>query len=419
MSDAPLAAAAPPRLTRADQVRAGLILLTLALFTTASLVHYAMGVMALAGIVEFVRERHWHHPLARTLGMLFALLWLPMLIAWPTAVSREHTAGVVLPYLHLLPAAWFVARACLNPAVRRVVSQGAVILAAFIAIDAFVQLFWHQDLFGYPYKRGVLKGVFHPKQRLGLFLAVFAPLYGATVLGWCRRHVALVVLLVPMAVVLLMSLKRSAWIMLVFGLLFFALAWVRRPGVRRLALSRVLVVALLLALAAGATLSNASLRARLAETSGVFSTDLARFDKASAYRLTLWRTGLRIFADHWLTGIGPRGFRHAYADYAPKDDFWLKRTGQGQTHPHQVLLEIAIETGVIGLVAFLVFYGRLLARLLRAPRDTPVPAWLVGAAVAWLPLNAHLAFYGSYWSSLAWLVLAIGLAETATAREAA
>ena len=413
MNDAPAAAeeAKAAKRCASNYAKAGLILATLSLFVSEHLVHYAMGLMALLGVIDGLRDpralREWR---ARQLLALFGLLWLPMVCAYPGAVAPDHTLHTVLPYLHLLPAAYFVMRACTDIDVQRLVTVGAAMLVAFGALDAFVQLIWHTDLFGYPYDRGVLKGVFYPKQRLGLFLAVFAPLYVDAVLRWCRDHPRLWLLLVPLLVVVLMSLKRSAWIMLVFGLLAYVLLQLRlRPWSwhrRRLAQFGLLVL-----LAGSLAVINPSLRARLTATSGLFSSEAAAIDAATAYRVTLWRTGVRIFSDHWLTGIGPRGFRHVYADYAPRDDFWVKRTGHGQTHPHQFVLEIAIETGAIGLAAFTLFYAMLLRLLSRPSVGRVAPVWLLGAAVAWLPLNAHLAFYGAYWSSLAWLMLAVGLAE--------
>ena len=392
-----------------DYARAGLILAALALFVSEHLVHYAMALMAVLGVLDAVREpralRDWR---SRQLLILFGLLWLPMVAATISAYAPEHSARTVFPYLHLLPASYFVLRACTDAAVLRLVTAGAVLLVGFVAFDAFVQLIWHTDLFGYPYDRGVLKGVFYPKQRLGLFLAVFAPLYVDVVRRYCRDQPRLWLLLVPLLVVVLMSLKRSAWIMLVFGMLAYLFLQARQVAWNR---RRVLQFGALLLLAGSLAIMNPNLRGRLLSTSDLFSTQAADIDAATAYRLTLWRTGVRIFADHWLTGIGPRGFRHVYADYAPADDFWIKRIGHGQTHPHQFLLEIAIETGVIGLLAFVVFYGRLW-RLLRAPSlDGRASIWLLSGAVAWLPLNAHLAFYGAYWSSLAWLLLAVGLAQ--------
>ena len=413
MSDAPAAAeeANGAQLRASNYARAGLILATLALFVSEHLVHYAMGLMAVLGVIDALRDRRalreWR---SRQLLILFGLLWVPMLCAYPGAVAPDHTLHTVLPYLHLLPAAYFMMRACTDIDVRRLVTTGAAMLVGFVAFDAFVQLIWHTDLFGYPYDRGVLKGVFYPKQRLGLFLAVFAPLYVDVVLRWCRDQPRLWLLLVPLVVVVLLSLKRSAWIMLAFGLLAYLLLHLRlRPwswSGRRLAQCGLLVL-----LAGSLAVLNPSLRARLTATTGLFSTQAADIDAATAYRLTLWRTGVHIFADHWLTGIGPRGFRHVYAEYAPADDFWVKRIGHGQTHPHQFLLEIAIETGVIGLVAFTLFYGMLLRLLSRPTWGRVAPVWLLSATVAWLPLNAHLAFYGAYWSSLAWFMVAVGLAE--------
>ena len=413
MKDVPPAAEAPIGAEqRANSyAKAGLILVTLTLFVSEHLVHYAMGLMALLGVVEAVRHpaalRAWH---ARQLLLLFVLLWVPMVIASVNAVAPAHTLRTVLPYLHLLPAAYFMMRACVDVEVQRLVTLGAALLLAFVALDAFVQLIWHQDLFGYPYDRNVLKGAFYPKQRLGLILAVFAPLYIDAVIRWCRVHPRLWLLLVPLVVVILMSLKRSAWIMLVFGLLAYLLLHLRLRQAQRHG-RRITQFVLLLVLAGGLAAMNPTLRARLHDTSGLFSTNAQAIDEATAYRLTLWRTGARIFADHWLTGIGPRGFRHIYAEYAAPDDFWIKRIGSGQTHPHQFMFEIAIESGVIGLAAFIAFYTVLLRLLSRPTSGRVVPVWLLGAAVAWLPLNAHLAFYGAYWSSLAWLLLAVGLAE--------
>ena len=395
----------------ASYAKAGLILVTLTLFVTEHWVHYGMGLMALFGVIEVLRHpqacRDWR---VAQLAVMFGLLWVPMLLAVPGAVASTHTLHTVLPYLHLLPAAYFIMRACTDGGVRRLVTSGAALLVAFVAFDAFVQLLWHRDLFGYPYDRGVLKGVFYPKQRLGLVLAVFTPLYADVVLRWCRHYPRLWLLWVPLVVVILMSLKRTAWIMLTFGMLAYLVLLIRDHAASN-NWRRVLQGVLLLALACSLGTMNPTLRARLAATSGVFSTQATTIDEATAYRLSLWRTGVRIFADHWLTGIGPRGFRHVYIDYAPRDDFWVKRTGSGQTHPHQFTLEVAIETGVIGLLGYALFYGMLL-RLLWRPNFEPVaPVWLLGAASAWLPLNAHLAFYGAYWSALGWLMLAIGLAE--------
>ena len=400
-------AAAPSSVTYG---KAGLILLTLALFATAHLVHYAMALLALGGVIECVcRPQLARSGRGPTLLVLFLLIWVPMLAAVPGAVARGHTINTVFAYLHYLPAAYFVMRACSEPEVRHLVTRGAALLVTFVAIDAFIQLIWHRDLFGYPYEAGILKGVFYPKQRLGLLLAVLCALEIEVVREWCRRYPRLWLLLIPLVIVILMSLKRAAWLMLALSLLGYLALRLRRG--LRLRRKWLLQAALIVLLATGATAMNPVMKARLVETSGMFSTNAKALDVATAYRWSLWQTGSAMVRAHWLLGIGPRGFRHAYRDFAPPDDFWMRLNGRGQTHPHLFLLEVLIETGGVGLIGLVLFYGLLVRLLLRPSVGRMVPVWLLSAAVASFPLNAHMAFYSAYWSTLVWLLIGAGLAE--------
>lgn len=387
---------------------AGLVLLAFASFATEHLVHYPVGLMALLGLLRVVtRPGELQQPAGRRLVLLFACVWVPMLVASVDAVAPGHAWKTTLLYLHLLPAAWFVVNVCRDEAVLRLVTQGTAVLVLFAGFDAFAQLIWGVDLFGYPYEDGILKGVFHPKQRLGLFLAVFAPLCIEVVIGWNRTFPRVWLLLVPLVIVILMSLKRSAWLMLAVGLCAY-LALLLRGG--RTSWRALPVVPLLLALTfAGATaMMSPVLKDRLSVTGGLLSLDADTFDAATGHRFSLWQTGAAMVRAHWLNGVGPRGFRHAYVEHAPPDDFWLERSGSGQTHPHLLVLEVAVETGLTGLAAWLLFYVLVLRDTWRSAGGSACSVWLLCAAVAAFPLNAHLAFYGSYWATLVWLLLAVG-----------
>ena len=141
----------------------------------------------------------------------------------------------------------------------------------------------------------------------------------------------------------------------------------------------------------------------------MFSTDFATADIATSHRLSLWKTGLAVARAHWLNGVGPRGYRTVYRDFAEADDFWINRGKTGQTHPHLMALEISVETGAVGLIG----YGAVLFLLVRniwrrRTRDPASAVCLMVVLVAWFPLNAHLAFYGSYWSTIVWIMIALG-----------
>ena len=141
----------------------------------------------------------------------------------------------------------------------------------------------------------------------------------------------------------------------------------------------------------------------------LFSADFETADIATSRRLTLWKTGAGIARAHWLNGVGPRGYRTVYRDFAAADDFWILRGTKGQTHPHLMVLEVITETGLIGLFGYalgLLLLAKAISRLRQ--HDPGAAVCLIVAAVAWFPLNAHLAFYGSYWSNIGWLVFALG-----------
>ena len=81
----------------------------------------------------------------------------------------------------------------------------------FCCVDALLQYFTGSDVFGYPYDGQILKGLFYPKQRLGIILAVFSPLYFEAVRQLSQRNRFVWLLMIPLIVVLMLTLKRSAW----------------------------------------------------------------------------------------------------------------------------------------------------------------------------------------------------------------
>ena len=383
-----------------------LVLLSFALLCTEHAFHYAIALLMLGGLAAFARAPRalFDDPALRAFSAAFLCLWLPMLASLPDAVNPAHAGKTALAYLHFWPAGLCIVLACRDPRLRRWLLAGVAGVIAFWLADALLQLVTGRDLFGHPPAGDILTGAFYPKQRLGLVLAVLTPVYFLGVAWLARRRPLAWLLLLPLFLVILLSLKRTAWIMLAVslaGLLWLACAR-RQGGGRRAMLA--LVVALGVVGGAALTLDPA-LKARIHATAGLLSGDFETIDRATSYRLTLWRTGWAMFGAHPVNGVGPRGYRHAYAQHAPPGDFWLARGG-GQTHPHLMSLEVAVETGALGLAGYAAFLWLVLARFRRAD-DEVQAAWALCALAATFPLNAHLAFYGSYWSTIVWLTVAL------------
>ena len=397
---------------------AALVLLAVAGLATKNLSHYPMGIMSLLGMWHAARAPRiviWS-PDGRFLSGLFMCIWLPMLMSLPDAAHLSRASETTIAYFHFLPAGLYMLYMLRDLEVRRIVLIGVTGIVGFWCVDGVIQLLFGRDLFGYPYDGSVLKGVFYPKQRFGLVISVFAPLLCYAAWRFSKQTPWAWLTLLPLVVGVTFSLKRTAWIMLLAALVMFAVCFMRTT---RTNVTRVVTLIVVSALFVGVTVfSVPKLHTQVTDTLDIFSTDFKTADVATSHRLSLWKTGLSVARAHWVNGVGPRGFRTVYREFASSDDFWIARGNSGQTHPHLMTLEVFVETGVIGLLGYALCLSMLARRAWRQRKIHPAGcALLIVAVVAWFPLNAHLAFYGSYWANIAWLAISLGCASLATTSE--
>jgi O-antigen ligase len=104
-------------------------------------------------------------------------------------------------------------------------------------------------------------------------------------------------------------------------------------------------------------------------------------DDTTRDRLAMLEAGRRLVVVHPLTGVGPGQLEHVYAQVAPPQA--LRRS---TSHLHNTPLQIVVERGVVGLVAWLtIFVGFLIhgiAILRRLPRDATGDRALVLGSLA-------------------------------------
>ncbi len=220
-----------------------------------------------------------------------------------------------------------------------------------------------------------LTGTFGSAAYLGaataLLLPVLAGLAGDRALDG-RLRAAAAAALPLLAVACLGSGARAAW----FGLVIAAVvtAWARRAWVRSHAGTMLAGVALL---AVAVLLSPAA--DRLAA--------LGDADAAGGQgRLDEWRVASRVVLDHPVTGVGPEGYRIAFAEGV--DPAYEREHGRDQQpdRAHSAPLDIALSAGLPGLAAWLALVGLVGRSVLAALRSGP--AWRRGVAAG---LVAHLA----------------------------
>jgi O-antigen ligase len=333
---------------------------------------------------------------------LFFCYWLPEFFSAFDAFDRQRAWREVLLDLRYLPFLWLTAIAVAQRRGRRIVFIGLGLIALFWALDAALQAATGLSLGG-ANTSDRLSGIFGAGNlKLGLVLATLSPFALEAAVrkfhapGWILTAMIF-------GTVILLAGSRASW--LVYGLVLVLSGW-QRIGKKRL-LGLMLAGAVI-----GSALAfsfSAQFGSRIERSLAIFGGDQAGLNDALSGRMSIWYAAVGMIADHPVNGVGIRGFRDAYAQYAAPDDFWLSNGENGALHAHQILFEILSETGAVGLMLWLM--GAALAvrawrwALPAARRRAAVPAMALVVTV--FPLNTSLAFYSTFWGGVFLLLLAL------------
>jgi len=373
-------------------------------------------VLCLAGSLVLL----WRDPHAwpsRARWQLFALLWAcyagAALLSALDAVNLSKSWGTVLSALRLLPLGLYALLVANTPARHAALQRCVALILALWLLDAWIQALTGWSLGGAP-EAERLSGVFGSDNlKLGPVLATLSPflLLVARELGGRRGlAAAFVFVLVPV----LLAGSRASW----FALSLVALALLWRETRRPLRFATAVAV-LALGLAASvfvAAKSSDAFNARLQRTLQALEGSPGEVDFALAGRAQIWQTSVEMIEAHPINGVGVRGFRYAYPQYAAPGDAFVQTDGSGAAHAHQWVLEVLSETGVLGLLLWLAGIVAALRAWWRATAVQRVAAAAPGLALVAMafPVNTHLAFYSAWWGLLFWWLIAQFCAALAT-----
>ncbi len=391
-----------------------LIILTVIGFVSKSLYNYPMGIMAILGLYRFINSPSaiLNDQIQRLYIIAFLCLWLPLLISLPDAVNQDHAAHTIIPYLRFLFAGLFIIHELSkDPDRLKLIVASLFYIVLFWCVDASVQFVFGKNIFGFPYESGHITGMFYPRNTIShicSILSVFSFLY---VYMNMEKNKYLILSIIPLFFVLLLSGRRAAWVMLAlssFGFLIYGFIYSKNRAdfIKSFGVIGAMISALLIS----TILFHQPTNDRFKVTLGLFSNDYASINAATAVRLPIWETAYSVFKSHPINGVGPRGFRHIYQDYASDDDYFVK-ADEIPSQPHIIILEILAETGLIGLLGYLLGLYLLVRVIQQSERKEKLFPFFIPVIVAMFPFNAHMAFYGSIWSSMIWLLLSLYFAK--------
>jgi len=220
--------------------------------------------------------------------------------------------------------------------VKKVIS--AILLScALIGIDGLWQYFTGYDfLRGYPlWSMGRIKASFKYPTGFGGWLITVLPLCISLAIFNIKDKlykISGIILGLLLLVSLILSLTRGAWLAIVPAIMF--LVWKRGDVAKKILLIFLLIIILGIVFA---TISGGR------ETISFY---VVR-GSAVLHRMALAKLCCRMFIDHPFFGHGVNTFMSIYENYASASEFG------GISYAHNCYIQIAVETGVFSLLAFL------------------------------------------------------------------
>ncbi|PIQ89388.1 MAG: hypothetical protein COV72_03335 [Candidatus Omnitrophica bacterium CG11_big_fil_rev_8_21_14_0_20_42_13] len=208
----------------------------------------------------------------------------------------------------------------------------------FISLDGFFQAIFKYDLFRHrKLFQGRVTASFINPNDLGSYLITAIPLALSLAFSGLGKKIktALAVLAISAVSILMFTLSKGAWLAFLLALLF----WGRFSRKRYLLYVLAGILAIGFALPVFFKFSSFDLIKRMM----LFSNDVGAMD-----RKFLWQAAIRMFIDKPAFGVGLGTFMENY----PK--FWLRPTTE-IAYTHNCYLQTLAETGIFGLLTFLLF----------------------------------------------------------------
>ncbi len=196
---------------------------------------------------------------------------------------------------------------------------------------------------------------FNPNLFGGYLVACLPCLFGSFILELLDKRYKLAGILLILSFItsftLILSGCRGAYIAFLaiiaclFGFLAKFIWQSNKEWLKKIFLS---VFGLLIILFTSLVLFISSIRTRIVS---IFA---MRNDSSTSFRLNVYQSAIQMIKDNWLLGIGVgnRNFREIYGLYM--------KTGFDALSTYSVFLEIAVESGIFALFAFLAFLGTLI-----------------------------------------------------------
>ena len=247
------------------------------------------------------------------------------------ALSLRAFFGKILKFVTL----YYVALDTINNKKRlKNIIIAMVLSAGLIVADASAQYFTGKDfLRGFTFER--LRASFTNANGFAGWLIIFIPVFiGLLMTNFRRGKILLGGLVILLFISLLLTYTRGAWLGFVLGLGLMCY-WFSRSLSRK---SKVLVYTLIIICSVGiVSILSKGVKER--------AKSINKIEGSGLFRVNLWKEALSIVEDFPVLGTGLNTYSIVARNY--------KSVEGGGIYPHNSYLQMAAETGILGLASFL------------------------------------------------------------------
>jgi O-antigen ligase len=241
-------------------------------------------------------------------------------------------------------------------------------------------------------------------------MVVLVPIGVFATVWWqqARRKVIAGVLTLLIVIAILLTYSRGGGILLL--LMVFPLARFARAKPQYIVISGGVLTLLLIVIAPDYIGRILSLNGLL----GIFQNDIrAVQDNAIVGRFSEGVIAFRMFLDHPILGVGPGNYPLLYASYA-RD---LGIDGRILRNPHNMFLQLAAESGILGLGSFLAIGAAAYTALNRARKQYAQKHPMYAAFATALIISLGVRYLNGLWNDLSyerylWLLIGLAMAST-------
>ncbi len=352
-------------------------------------------------------------PQEKLFSILFFCIFIPTITASIYAIDIERSLKTTLGMLrHYFFGMGIILAVKVYSPNKALISKTICAVISFWVVDGFIQAGLGTDLLGQPSPLpNRVSGIFGEDAKLGYMLV---PLIGLA-LSWTydnQKWKNFFALSTLFAAGVLLSGDRGGWLGLfwlaVIGLI--GIAYVYKKAVITISILAIPILASAVYLAVPET---STIKQRGSESLSSLAS-LLHYDSEKSlsasdkHRFQIFTGAYQIFKENPINGIGPRSFKTAYSDYLSKNQL----SYNSANHAHQIILEVAASTGVIGLLALLIFFYILAREIIRSlqQRNMFTAGGLLGITAFLFPIGSHFSIYASSTAITIWSIIAISLA---------